>query len=154
VTEQPEQPVSHHAACSGTHPPGTPCAIVRRRVPVEDTGKAADIPVNKPEPDGDDDKARIKRRIRISYRLTVSLITARDDRPLMRQCIQDAADDMPQNTYGDLLDIARMYASAALMATQITGSTATALDRREGEGTFDQMFRAGLRLDLLNDDDA
>jgi hypothetical protein len=97
------------------------------------------------------DEAELERRrahrLRTAYRLAVSLVTARDDMDLKRQLIQDAADSMPQATYRDLLDVAKMYAASSLM---LTGYVA-GLANMAGDGV-DERLRATIRVELLADE--
>jgi hypothetical protein len=97
-------------------------------------------------PDADELERRRQHRLRTAYRLSVSLVTARDDPDLKRQVIQDAADAMPKSTARDLVDLAKMYAASAM----ILSSYVAGLAQLAGDGVDDQLRRT-IRTELLEE---
>jgi ribonuclease BN (tRNA processing enzyme) len=76
----------------------------------------------------------------------VSLVTARDDKDLKRQLVQEAFDTMPHATYEEMVEVAKMYAATALMLTSYVAGLATVV----GDGVDDRL-RATIRVELLED---
>lgn len=86
-----------------------------------------------------------RRRLQASYRLAISLITARDDRVLQRQCIRDAAEGLQGR------DVTVMYVNALFMVTEYVKATGNALNELSHDpDKFDESFRKTLRYDLLS----
>ncbi|HEY8296340.1 MAG TPA: hypothetical protein VIG41_13435 [Micrococcaceae bacterium] len=100
-------------------------------------------------PDAAELERRRQYRMRTAYRLTVSLVTARNEPDLRRELIQEAADAMPQATYRDLVDVAKMYASVNLMLVEYVRGLGRVAEQH-GED-IDARLRATIRTDLLED---
>lgn len=102
-------------------------------------------------PDPAELERRRSHRLRCAYRLSVSMVTARDDMDLKRQLIQDAANEMPQVTYRDLVDLAKMYAAANMM---LSGYVAGLANLAGDAGVdVDEKLRHTIRTELLVDDE-